>query len=191
MQELFVDKIHFFKFISMSDEPRLHQLKIITSCSTVQASLTALPECFHPYREIPSRKGKYPMLRTTTKPHQLFKDAKIISQIFILNLPKWSKPRYLKAEVLRVPQKVWTVLLRYLLSGILILVYSCTGCGTSKIYLCLEDNRPSFFRVSLNLKLRTRVHKFINSRFLLFAKDMIFGKQKLDVKQFENEQFYV
>ena len=43
MQELFVDKIHFFKSLSMSDKPRLHQLKIITSSrsSTVQASLTA------------------------------------------------------------------------------------------------------------------------------------------------------
>ena len=42
MQELFVDKIHFFKFLSMSDKPRLHQLKTITSSrSTVQASLTA------------------------------------------------------------------------------------------------------------------------------------------------------
>ena len=42
MQELFVDTIHFFKFLSMSDKPRLHQLKIITSSrSTVQASLTA------------------------------------------------------------------------------------------------------------------------------------------------------
>ena len=34
MQELFVDKIHFFKFISMSDKLRLHQLKIITSTSS-------------------------------------------------------------------------------------------------------------------------------------------------------------
>ena len=43
MQELFVDKIHSFKFLSLSDKPRLHQLKIITSSrsSTVQASLTA------------------------------------------------------------------------------------------------------------------------------------------------------
>ena len=42
MQELFVDQIHFFKFLSMSDKPRLHQLKTITSSrSTVQASLTA------------------------------------------------------------------------------------------------------------------------------------------------------
>ena len=42
MSELFVNKIHFFKFLSMSDKLRLHQLKIITfSRSTVQASLTA------------------------------------------------------------------------------------------------------------------------------------------------------
>ena len=30
----------------------------------------------------------------------------------------------------------------------------------------------------------------MNSRSLLVAKDMIFGKQKFDVKQLENEQFY-
>ena len=42
MEEFFVDKLHFFKFFSMSDKPWLHQLKIITSsCSAVQASLTA------------------------------------------------------------------------------------------------------------------------------------------------------
>ena len=41
MQELFVDKINFFKFFPMNDKPRLHQLKIIISSrSTVQASLT-------------------------------------------------------------------------------------------------------------------------------------------------------
>ena len=42
MQELFIDKIHFFKFLSMNDKPQLHQLKFITSTrSTVQAFLTA------------------------------------------------------------------------------------------------------------------------------------------------------
>ena len=139
----------------MSDKPRLHQLKIITSsCSTVQASLTAW--MVHPYREIPSLEGKYPMLKKNTKPHQLIKHAEVsyscISQIFVPYLPKWSKPRYLKAEVLWVPQKVWTVLVRYLLSGIRILVYKSTGCGTSKMYLCLEDNRSLFSRVSLKSK---------------------------------------
>ena len=43
MQELFVYKIHFFKFLFMSEKPWLHQLNIITSSrsSTVQTSLTA------------------------------------------------------------------------------------------------------------------------------------------------------
>ena len=41
MQQLLVYKIHFFKFLSMSDKPRLHELKTITSTrSTVQACLT-------------------------------------------------------------------------------------------------------------------------------------------------------
>ena len=34
-------------------------------------------------------------------------------------------------------------------------------------------------------------HHFINSRSRLFAKDMIFGKQKFDVQQLEDKQFYV
>ena len=44
IQELFVNKIHFFKFFSMSDKPRLHQLNVATSSrssTVVQASLTA------------------------------------------------------------------------------------------------------------------------------------------------------
>ena len=42
MQELLVEKIHFFQFLSISDKPRLHQPKIITfsRSSTVQASRT-------------------------------------------------------------------------------------------------------------------------------------------------------
>ena len=77
MQELFIDKIHFFQFLCMSDKPRLHQLNIITlpRSSTVQASLTAW---------IPSRKMKYSMLRTNTKPRQLIKHAKISYSIVSL-----------------------------------------------------------------------------------------------------------
>ena len=76
MQELLVDKIHFFKFLFMSEKPRSHQLKVITSTrSTVQASLTVW--IFPSVRGIPSRKGKYPMLGTNTKPHQLIKHTKI------------------------------------------------------------------------------------------------------------------
>ena len=138
MQELFVDKIHFFKFLSMNDNPQLHQLKFITSTrSTEQASL-----CFHLYRKTPSRKGKYPMLRarSSTLKFFLFYNLTCISQIFVRYLLKWSKLRHLKAEVLWVPQKVRTVLVRYLLSEISILIYSCNECGTSKIYSCLEDH---------------------------------------------------
>ena len=84
------------------------------------------------------------MLRTTTKPHQLIKPTKICYSVVLLVFRKLSYQIYrnglLKAEVLRLPQKVRTVLVRYLLLGIRILVYSCTGCSTSKIYLCLEEH---------------------------------------------------
>ena len=82
MQEFFIDKIHFFKFLSMSDKPRQRQFKVITS------TLLRLFESFHLYLEIPSRKGKYPVLKTNTKPHQLIKYAKI--SYFIL-LPEYLK----------------------------------------------------------------------------------------------------
>ena len=84
MQVLFLGKFHFFKFLSLGDKPRLHQLKIVTSsrCSTVQYKVPWLPKCSHPYGEIQSRKGEYPMLRTNTKPHQLIKHAKISYSIF-------------------------------------------------------------------------------------------------------------
>ena len=36
-----------------------------------------------------------------------------------------------------------------------------------------------------------RIHKSINSCSVLFVEDMIFGKQKFDVKQLEDGQFYV
>ena len=52
MQELFVDKIHIFKFLSMSDKLRLHQLKIVTSTRSIaQVFLTALKEGETPYVE--------------------------------------------------------------------------------------------------------------------------------------------
>ena len=41
MQQLFVGKTHFFKLISISDKPRLEQLKIFTAICTfvLQASM--------------------------------------------------------------------------------------------------------------------------------------------------------
>ena len=71
MQELFVDKTHFFKFLPTSDKPPLSLVLV------VQYKLLRLSESFHPYREIPLRKGKYPMLRTNKKSHQPIKDVKI------------------------------------------------------------------------------------------------------------------
>ena len=84
LQEIFVDKIHLFKFLSMRDKPWLHQQKTINFCHSTQYKLSWLPECFHQYWEIPSRKGKYPMLRTNTKPCQLIKHAKISYSIVSL-----------------------------------------------------------------------------------------------------------
>ena len=76
VQELFVDKIHVFKFLSVREKPRLLQLKII-SLLVVQYKLLWLSKSFHPYGEITSRKGKYPLLRTNIKPHQLINHARI------------------------------------------------------------------------------------------------------------------
>ena len=61
------------------------------------------------------------MLRTNTKLHQLIKRAKISYFIVPLVFRKLNG------------QKVQMMLVRYLLSEIYILVYPCTGCGTSKI----------------------------------------------------------
>ena len=103
MQELFVDKIHFFKFLSMSDKPRLHQLKSITSSRSSKVKASRLPECFHPYGKIPSRKGKYPMVRRNTKPHQVIKRAKTSYSIVSLVFCKFSYLTY-RNGLNRVPQ---------------------------------------------------------------------------------------
>ena len=102
IQELFVYKIHFFKFLCMSGKPRLHQLNIITY-SRSRYKLPWLPEYFHSYGEIPSRKGKYPMLRRNTKPHQLIKHAKISYSIVSLVFRKFSYRTY-RNGLNQVPQ---------------------------------------------------------------------------------------
>ena len=68
MQELFADKTHFFKFLSMSDKQCLDQLKIITELLLISWYKLLL--------EVQGR-GKYPVLRTNTKPHQLINHTKI------------------------------------------------------------------------------------------------------------------
>ena len=133
-------------FVWVTNHTNCTSWKLPLLLVVMQYKLPWLPECFHPYGEIPSRKGKYPMLRTDTKPHQLIKNTKISNSRVSLVFRQFSYRTYWNG-LNRVPQKIWTVLVWYLLSGIRILVYSSTGCG--KIYLCLEDNRSSFSRVSL------------------------------------------
>ena len=85
MQELFADKIHFFKFLSASAKPWLDQLKVITVLLLVSWYK------FHQYKEgeAPTRKGKYPVLRTNVKPQQLIKHTKISYSIASLVFHKF------------------------------------------------------------------------------------------------------
>ena len=85
MQELFVDKIHFFMFLCMSDKPRLHQLNIITSSrsSTVQVCLTAWIFSFVQGNTI--KEGEI---------HQLIKHAKISYSIVSVVFLKFSYRTY-------------------------------------------------------------------------------------------------
>ena len=93
MQELFVDKIHFFKLFSMRDKPRMHQLKIITSTGSAVKAFLAI-KTFHLYGEIPSKKGKYPVLRRNTKSPQLIKHTKISHSLSSLVFSKFSCGTY-------------------------------------------------------------------------------------------------
>ena len=85
----------------MSDKPQLQQLKIITSScsSTVQASLTAW--MFSSLRRNTIKEGEIPYVEDKYKASPtyqarlkfLFHSLTCISQIFVPNLPKWSKQR--------------------------------------------------------------------------------------------------
>ena len=113
MQGLFVDRIHFFKLLSLSDKPRLHQLKILLLL-VVQDQILWLSHSFNPYGEIPSSKGKHPVLRTNTKPHQLIKHPHISYSVVSLAFRRFSCStyriglRYLKAEAFQVPHSKHT-----------------------------------------------------------------------------------
>ena len=102
MQELFAGKIHFFKFLWMSDKPRLHQLNIITS-SRSRYKLSWLPEYFHSYRDITIKEGKYPILKINTKPHHLIKHAIISYCIVSLIFRKFLYRTY-RNSVNQMPQ---------------------------------------------------------------------------------------
>ena len=79
VQELFADKIHFFKLLSTSNKPWLDQLKIITILLFMKR-----------FSSIGTRKGKYPTPRTNRKPQQLIKHTKISYSIAWLIFRKFS-----------------------------------------------------------------------------------------------------
>ena len=86
----------------------------------------------------PTRKGKYPVLSLTNVTNYTKISYSIVSLVFrkfsYLTYRNGLNRRYLVAEASPVPQKARAVLVLYLLLRICILVYSCAGCGTSKIY---------------------------------------------------------
>ena len=70
----------FFLWVTNHDFTSYKQSLLIV----VQYKLLWRSTSFHPYGQILSRKGKYPVLRTNTKPHQLIKHAKISHSVVSL-----------------------------------------------------------------------------------------------------------
>ena len=149
MWDHFVDKIHFYKVLSMSDKPRLHQLKITTlTSSTVKASLTVW---------ILSRKGEYPVLRTNTKPCQLIKHAKISYSITPLLFCKFLYWTY-QNGLHQVPQNWGTPSTSKSTNGVssipfvqnmdFSILLHRVRC-LKNLFMITEDNRSSFSQVSL------------------------------------------
>ena len=103
MQELFVDKIHFFKFLSTRDKPWLDQLKIIKVVLLVDR-----------FSSIGTRKGKYPVLRTNTKPQQLIKHTKISYSIASLVFHKFWCITY-QNGLYRGTSKLYSILVYFLI----------------------------------------------------------------------------
>ena len=83
IKKLFVDNIHFFKFLSMTDKTITRPAKNYYYYSYSRG--TSFSESFHRYKE-----GKYPVLRTNTKPQQLIKHTKISYSIASLVFRKFS-----------------------------------------------------------------------------------------------------
>ena len=94
MQQLFADKIHIFKFLSTSGKLWLDQLEILTvpvSTLVVQTSFGA-PSVQG--RGLPTRKGKYPVLKTNAKPQQLIKHTETSYSIASLVFRFFSRINY-------------------------------------------------------------------------------------------------
>ena len=129
VQELFIDKIHIFMYFSMSDKLLLDQLKFITATSAILVV------------QIPTRKEKYPVLRTNMKPQQLTKHTKIFyflaSHVFhkflyytCRNGLNWGTSKLKHFKYLKKYELRYFDTFRWKSA---FLVYSCTWCGTSKI----------------------------------------------------------
>ena len=94
MQELFIDKIHFFKFFLYEWQTTTAPANYYHFSLCSRYKLPWLPELFHLFGEIPSRKGIYLILKTNTKPHHLIKHAKISYAIASLVFRKFSNRTY-------------------------------------------------------------------------------------------------
>ena len=98
----------------------------------------------------------------------------------------------LEAEALLGPQKIQAVLVPYLLSGIYILVCSCTGvfilvCSVPQKFICVSKITGHHFPGSVeNPKLRTRIHK---QPFSSACKKYVLRKTKVVVKQLKLNKF--
>ena len=167
MQELFVDKTYFFKFLSMRGKPPLHQLKIITSTrSTVQASLAIW--IFPAVRENTIKEGKISCVTTTTSNHYkasptcqhakiLYSIVSLVFRKFLCNtyqnglnrVPQsWGTPSTLKStNRVSLILVVGNLNLRILLHRVRYLK-NLMWCLENNRW-CLENNRSSFFWESL------------------------------------------
>ena len=81
MLELFVDKIHFFKFLSVSDKPLEPAKNHLYNSHIAQTSLNY---------SIRTRKGKYTVLKINAKFHQPIKHAKTSYSIASLAFYRFS-----------------------------------------------------------------------------------------------------
>ena len=96
MQKLFVGKIYFIRVFFYKWQTTTAPAKNYPFYSLYSTKFLWLSESFQLYGEIPSRKEKYPVLRTNTISHQLINYAKIsyfivslvFSQIFVRYLLK-------------------------------------------------------------------------------------------------------
>ena len=117
----------------------------------VQYKLPWLSESFHPYREIPSWKGKYPVFKTNTKPHQLIRHARTFYSIVSLVFHKFLCSTY-RNGLNRGTSKSTNPVSLVSIVGNLHFSIILHRVRYLKMYLCLKDNRSSIYRVSLTSK---------------------------------------